>query len=382
MAGTSPPPGEDGKAPGAAGNAPGATGSAPGAAGNAPGRLMRAEMAEQPQVLRRLLDEGAAAIRETAAQIAALGPRFVLLGARGTSDNAALYAKYLIEIELGLPCGLMSMSTTTAYGARPQLRDVLLITVSQSGGSPDLAASTHAARQAGAITLAVTNNADSPLAEVSQFHIDLLAGPEKALPATKTYTAELLALYLFALGMKGDPGEPARALPDLAAEVLARRDEVRDLAGRYRFAERMVLTSRGYGYPTAKEAALKLMETSYIPALPYSGADLLHGPLAMVDNISPVIAIVTEGRGGQALRPVLDRLRGRGADLVVVGPRGGAWAARQDRVGFALPTGRLPESLQPVLEILPLQELAFDIAIARGQDPDAPRGLAKVTETR
>jgi glucosamine--fructose-6-phosphate aminotransferase (isomerizing) len=154
---------------------------------------------------------------------------------------------------------------------------------------------------------------------------------------------------------------------------------VRQLAGRYRFAERMVVTSRGYGYPTAKEAALKLMETSYIPALAYSGADLLHGPLATVDNVSPVIAVVTEGRGGQALQPVLDRLRGRRADLVVVGPRAQVAAAS---AGFALPEGRLPEALQPVLEILPLQKLAWEVAIARAQDPDAPRALAKVTETR
>jgi glucosamine--fructose-6-phosphate aminotransferase (isomerizing) len=343
-----------------------------------PGWIMWREIADQPRVLRRLLGEGAPAISEVAARIAARRPRFVLLSARGTSDNAALYAKYLIEVELGLPCGLASMSTTTAYGAAPRLDDVLLITVSQSGGSPDLSATTKAAGEAGAITLAVTNNPDSPLAEVAEFHIDLLAGPEKALPATKTYTAELLALYLFVQGLRGADGSPALVLPDLAEGVLARGEEVRQLAGRYRFAERMVVTSRGYGYPTAKEAALKLMETSYIPALAYSGADLLHGPLAMVDNISPVIAIVTEGAGGQALRPVLDRLRGRGADLVVVGPERQAAASAH---GFALPTSELSESLQPVLEILPLQRLAWEVSMARGQDPDAPRGLAKVTET-
>ncbi|NGO70714.1 SIS domain-containing protein [Streptomyces boncukensis] len=348
-----------------------------------PGQVMAAEMAEQPAVLRRVLDEGAAAIREVAERIAARNPRFVLLTARGTSDNAALYAKYLLEIQLGKPCGLTSMSTTTAYGAQPDLTDCLVITISQSGGSPDLVASTEAARAAGAITLAVTNNADSPLAAVSEFHIDVLAGAEKALPATKTYTAELLALYLFVAGLRGGAGaeaaEAAKALPELAESVLARRGEVRELAARYRFAERMVLTSRGYGYPTAKEAALKLMETSYIPALSYSGADLLHGPLAMVDNVSPVIAVVTEGKGGEALQPVLDRLRDRGADLVVIGEQ-----SEVDRAsaGFALPTAGLPEELQPIVEILPLQMLAYEVTIARGQDPDAPRSLAKVTETR
>lgn len=344
-----------------------------------PGRIMSGEMAEQPAVLRRILAEGAPKIREIAEQIAARNPRFVLLTARGTSDNAALYAKYLLEVRLGKPCGLTSMSTTTAYGAKPDLTDCLVITVSQSGGSPDLVASTESAREAGAITLAVTNNADSPLAKVSEFHIDVLAGPEKALPATKTYTAELLALYLFVEGLRGGDGSAAKVLPELADSVLARQDEVKALAARYRFAERMVLTSRGYGYPTAKEAALKLMETSYIPALSYSGADLLHGPLAMVDNISPVIAIVTEGKGGEALQPVLERLRGRGADLVVVGSQ-----AEVDKAaaGFALPTDGVAEEVQPILEILPLQMLAYEVTIARGQDPDAPRSLAKVTETR
>ncbi|MFD8076634.1 SIS domain-containing protein [Streptomyces sp. NPDC059718] len=344
-----------------------------------PGRIMSGEMAEQPAVLRRILEEGAPRIRRTAELLAARGPRFVLLTARGTSDNAALYAKYLVEVVLGKPAGLTSMSTTTAYGARPDLTDCLVVTVSQSGGSPDLVASTRAAREAGAITLAVTNNADSPLAEVSEFHIDVLAGPEKALPATKTYTAELLALYLFVEGLRGGDGNAAKVLPELAEQILARQDEVRALAARYRFAERLVLTSRGYGYPTAKEAALKLMETSYIPALSFSGADLLHGPLAMVDNVSPVIAIVTEGKGGEALQPVLDRLRGRGADLVVIGNQASVDAAS---AGFVLPTEGVAEEVQPILEILPLQMLAYEITIARGQDPDAPRALAKVTETR
>ncbi|MCQ4042853.1 SIS domain-containing protein [Streptantibioticus rubrisoli] len=344
-----------------------------------PGRIMSGEMAQQPAVLRRILDEGAPKIRKIAEQIAARNPRFVLLTARGTSDNAALYAKYLIEVLLGKPAGLTSMSTTTAYGAQPDLTDVLVITVSQSGGSPDLVASTQAARDAGAITLAVTNNADSPLAEVSEFHIDVLAGPEKALPATKTYTAELLALYLFVEGLRGGDGSAAEVLPELAQQILDRQAEVKQLAARYRFAERLVLTSRGYGYPTAKEAALKLMETSYIPALSFSGADLLHGPLAMVDNVSPVIAIVTEGKGGQALQPVLDRLRGRGADLVVIGNQAQVDAAS---AGFVLPTSGVAEEVQPILEIIPLQMLAYEVTIARGQDPDAPRALAKVTETR
>ncbi|MGQ5597297.1 SIS domain-containing protein [Streptomyces sp. ESR1.13] len=343
-----------------------------------PGQIMAREIAEQPAVLQRVLDEGAPHILGVARAIAARGPRFVLLTARGTSDNAALYAKYLVEVVLGRPAGLTSMSTTTVYGAEPDLRDCLVIAVSQSGGSPDLVASTRSAREAGAITLAVTNNAGSPLAAVSEYHIDVLAGPEKALPATKTYTAELLSLYLLVDGLRGSGGVAARVVPELASSLLARREEVRALAQRYRFAQRLVLTSRGYGYPTAREAALKLMETTYIPALAFSGADLLHGPLAMVDSASPVIAVVPDGRGGDALRPVLERLRGQGADLAVIGQRNQVDTAP---AGFVLPGG-VAEEVQPILEILPLQLLAHEVTVARGQDPDAPRALAKVTETR
>ncbi|RDG39474.1 SIS domain-containing protein [Streptomyces corynorhini] len=350
-----------------------------------PGRLMSAEVLEQPEVLRRVLQDGAPRIREVAAVIAARNPRFALLSARGTSDHAALYAKYLLEIRRGLPCGLASMSTTTAYGARPDLTGVLFVAVSQWGGSPDLVASTWAAREAGAITLAVTNNPDSSLAAVSEFHIDVLAGPERALPATKSYTASLLSLYLFVAALGGgergedhDDGRALALLPDLAERIVERRDEVRALAARYRFAERVVVTSRGYGYPTAQEAALKLMETCYLPALAFSGADLLHGPLAMIGDTSAVLAVVPDGKGGEALRPVLDRLRARGADLFVVGTRA---EAAKGSVGFALPTEGVPERLQPILEILPLHLLTYELALRRGHDPDVPRAMAKTPES-
>ncbi len=350
---------------------------APTSAPTNPGRVMAAEIAEQPAVFDRVLADGVAAISAAAAAIADRQPRFVLLTGRGTSDNAALYAKYLIEIKLGLPAGLTSMSTTTAYQARPDLRDVLVITVSQSGGSPDLVESARVARECGATTLAVTNADSSPLNEVCELSLNVLAGPERATPATKTYTAELLTLYLLIDALAGGDGQAARRLPELASALLERDEEVARLAQRYRFADRLVITSRGYSYPTASEAALKIMETSYVAAHSFSGADLVHGPLAMVDNVSPVIAVVSEGVGGKALEPVLERLRERQADLCVFGTPAAVAAAS---AGFELPAG-VAEEVSPVLEILPLQRLAHEIAIARGVDPDAPRALAKVTKT-
>jgi glucosamine--fructose-6-phosphate aminotransferase (isomerizing) len=343
--------------------------------GRIPGAVMAAEIAEQPEALRRLLVEGASAIRGVAQRIAQRRPRFVLLAARGTSDHAALYAKYLIEITLGLPAGLASPSTMTSYGSRPDLADVLWISVSQSGGSPDLVDSTTAARECGALTLAVTNASDSPLEQTSELHVGVLAGPERAVAATKSYTSELLALYLLADAWRGGDGDSARRLPDLAHEVLERGVGA-EVATRYRFVERLVVTARGYAYATAREAALKMMETSYLSAHAFSGADLMHGPLAMVDEDRPVIAVVPTGTGGVALGPVLERLRDRRADVLIVGDaQAASWAAA------AVPLPETDERVAPVLQILPLQQMAHAMAVARGYDPDAPRGLKKVTET-
>jgi glucosamine--fructose-6-phosphate aminotransferase (isomerizing) len=336
---------------------------------------MAAEIAEQPQVWRRLLTEGLDPIRAAADRIAQSAPRFAQLVARGTSDHAALYAKYLIEIKHGLPAGLVSPSTVTVYGARPDLRDVLYIAVSQSGGSPDLVRSVEVARASGALTVAVTNNAESDLAAAAEIHIDVLAGSERSVAATKSYTAELLALRL--LLSSGGDGGGAEALPELGEAVLASGEQVREVAQRYRFAQRLITTARGYSYPTAREAALKLMETSYLSAQAFSGADLLHGPLATVDPQVPVLAIVPDGAGGQAMLPVLERLAERHADVFGVGaPAALAGLAG----GIALPTG-VPDDLSPLLEILPLQQLALHLALARGGDPDQPRGLREVTET-
>ncbi len=346
-------------------------------AGSGPGHHMRSEIAEQPAVWERLLREAREPVGEAAKRLTARRPRFVLFVARGTSDHAALYAKYLVEILHSLPAGLVSPSTMTAYGARPDLRDVLMVAVSQSGGSPDLVESMQVARAQGATTVAVTNNPGSPLAQSAEIHLDVLAGPERAVAATKSYTAQLLVLYLLFDAMRGGTGAAAAALPDAGRVLLAREQEVADIAQRYRFAQRLVCTGHGYSYPTASEAALKLMETSYISAQAFSGADLMHGPLAMVDPQVPVLAVVAEGVGGQAMRPVVRRLRESRADVCCIGSPA---AVADATAGVSLPSG-VPEEVSPMLEILPCQQLALHLAVTRGGDPDSPRGLKKVTET-
>ncbi|MFY1588745.1 SIS domain-containing protein [Micromonospora sp. WMMD734] len=342
---------------------------------------MAADIAEQPAGYARLLSTGhAGAIARVAAAVAERRPRHVVFTARGTSDHAALYGAYLTEIRLGLPAGLASPSAVTVYGARPDLSDALVVGVSQSGGSPDLTEVLRTAREAGALTLAVTNAPNSPLARTAELGIDIAAGHERAVAATKTYTAELLALLLLVEGVRaGDGVLPAdqraalERLPELAERTLADDTPTR-LAPRYRFAGQLVTTGRGYAYPTAREAALKLMETSYLPALAFSGADLLHGPLAMTDPDVPVLAVVGSGPGGRSMGEVLPRLGERRADVVVVGS-----AEVEGVTRLAVP--EVDERYAPLLDILPLQRLALALALARGEDPDAPRGLKKVTAT-
>lgn len=348
-----------------------------------PGAGMAADIAEQPDGYARLLEPAhTREIARVAAEICRRQPRHVVFAARGTSDHAALYGAYLSEIRLGLSAGSASPSAITAFGARPDLSQALVIGVSQSGGSADLVEVLRTARAVGALTLAVTNNPDSPLADTAELTVDIAAGPERAVAATKTYTAELLALLLLVEGVRAGGAIPAdelcalETLPDLAAQLLADPTPT-ELAYRYRFADRMVTTGRGYGYPTAREAALKLMETSYLPALALSGADLLHGPLAMVDSDVPVLAVLGSGPGGAAMRPVLDRLVERQADVLVVGD-GAAPAPAVARIS----TPSVDERHAALLDILPLQRLALALAVTRGHDPDAPRALQKVTSTR
>jgi glucosamine--fructose-6-phosphate aminotransferase (isomerizing) len=340
-----------------------------------PGALMAAEIAEQPAVFDRVVREGATDVARVASRIAAAAPRFVLIAARGTSDHAGLYLKYLVEVGLGLPAGLASPSTVTTFGVTPHARDVLWVAVSQSGGSPDLVESTRAARAGGALTLSVTNAPGSDLDEVTDLQLHIRAGTEQAVAATKTYTATLLTLWLLVDAWRGGKGEEARSLAALAEQVVADATVV-GLADRFRFAEHMLVTGRGFSYPTAREAALKLMETSYLGAHAFSGADLLHGPLAMVDPDQPVLAALSPGAGGVAMLPVLERVRERGGDLHVVGPVDPALP----RPDVAVPA-TVPE-LAPLIEVIPFQRLALAMAVARGHDPDAPRGLSKVTRTR
>jgi glucosamine--fructose-6-phosphate aminotransferase (isomerizing) len=337
------------------------------------GERMAAEVAEQPAVFDSLVARGGD-FAEVASLIATRKPRFALLAARGSSDHAALYAKYLIEVLLQLPAGLVSPSTTTLYGARPDFTDVLYLSVSQSGGSPDLVAATEAARAQGALTVAVTNTPTSPLSDAAELSVDIGAGAELAVAATKTYSATLLSLYLLVDAIRGGAGAAVAGIGELASAALAA--PIDEAIERFRGIERVVTTGRGYSSATAAEAALKLAETSYLAARAYSGADLLHGPVAAIDESTGVVAVTSKGHGGAAMRDVVSTVRERGAAVLAVGSSAGEVPAD---LRIVLP--ETPEEIAPILEILPLQRLALALSLARGGDPDNPRGLNKVTRT-
>jgi glutamine---fructose-6-phosphate transaminase (isomerizing) len=267
------------------------------------------EIHEQPEVLATILDEEWGRVLSAARTLRNRGFRFAMLAARGTSDNAALYAKYLLEVLLGVPTALASPSTFTLYEGRMILDDVLVIGISQSGESNDILETVTRTRELGVSTLAITNNEESSLARAAEIHFYLHAGEEQSVAATKTYTAQLLLLYLLVAALEEEEsGADVRHLPDQARSVLA---EGRwENTARYRYAEHLVVSSRGYNFATAKEAALKLMEATYVVAQGFSAADLMHGPIAMIGRDFPVVALVPPGRARPGVEELVEELAG------------------------------------------------------------------------
>jgi glucosamine--fructose-6-phosphate aminotransferase (isomerizing) len=338
---------------------------------------MYTEIREQPEVLERILNEGWTEVQSAARTLREEGLRWVMIAARGTSDNAALYAKYLFEALLGVPAALASPSAFTLYESRMNLEEVLVVGISQSGESQDVLETVRRSGELGASTLAVTNNEDSSMAEVAQHHFFLRAGKEESVAATKTYTAELLVLYLLVSALKGEVSlrDEVRELPGLLRDALEAKWEG---AERYRYAEYMVVTSRGYNLATAEEAALKLMETTYIVAQAFSAADLRHGPIAMIGRDFPVVVVAPPGKVQQDLRSLAENLKERGAEFVAIS--GDNFILENASAKFEIPA-QCPEELSPILYAVPIQLFAENLARLKGLDPDSPRGLSKVTET-
>lgn len=339
------------------------------------------EIHEQPAVLEMMLREEETTIRQLVSQIQQREINYVLIAARGTSDNAGRYANYLMGAFNGLPVALATPSLYTIYKRPPRLKNALVIGISQSGKSPDIVGVVEDAKQQGALTVAITNFGDSDLARQADFVVGLHAGVEKSIAATKTYTSELMAIAMLGAHLAGDVQmqEALKRVPEAAAKVLTVAPTVAAAAERYRYMNACVVIGRGYNYASAFELALKLKELTYTIAEPYSSADFLHGPLALIENGFPVIVVAPTGAMLPEIGDFLQVLRQREAEPVVISDDAATLAL--GRVALPLHAS-LPEWLSPLTAILPGQLLAMYLAHARDYDPDHPRGLKKVTETR
>jgi glucosamine--fructose-6-phosphate aminotransferase (isomerizing) len=341
---------------------------------------LRAEILEQPEVLSRLLDSQEATVKEIASRVRKLNIDYVFLAARGTSDHAGLYAKYLWGAFNKLPVALATPSLFTLYEQPPSLRDSLVVAISQSGQSPDIVGVLAEGRRQGRPTLAITNALDSPLAQEADFVIDIQAGQEIAVAATKTYTASLMAIAMLSAALQGDPArwQSLSAVPGWTRQVLELEGSIERIAPRYRFMQQCVVLGRGYNYSTAFEWAIKLKELTYVMAEPYSSADFMHGPIAMVEQGFPVMAVAPGGMVFESMLDLLARLRSELVDMMVISdqPR----ALELAHSPLPLPAG-IPEWLTPIVSIVPAQLLAYYLTRAKGFDTEAPRSIHKVTET-
>lgn len=338
------------------------------------------EIRSQPEVLKRLLEnieEIRGVVREMRKQKAA----FIFLAARGSSDNAGLYAKYLWGSANRLPLALAAPSLYSIYKESPRLSKCMVVGISQSGQSPDIVSVIKEGKKQGVMTLAITNDVNSPLANESDVVIDLLADQEKAVAATKTYTAELMTIALISALLNDDGArlEALHRVPDTISEALKLENEIIRITERYRFMKHCVVLGRGYNFATAFEWSLKLKELAYVAAEPYSTADFKHGPVAIVTQGFPVLAIAPGGLAFDNVLETLSALRKEvQADLLVISNQEQALTLSNSPI--RLPED-LPEWLSPLVAIIPAQLFSYHLTRVKGFDTENPRGLAKVTLT-
>jgi len=342
---------------------------------------LKNEIFEQPAVLERLLRSRWEFISEIAATVRQRQVRSIFVAARGSSDNAALYGKYLWGNLNQLPVALAAPSLFTKYDTPPRLGDSLVVGISQSGESPDIVSVLKEGRRQGALTLAITNEPTSPLAAEAELTLDTGAGEEQAVAATKTYTAQLAAIAMLGAAMGNDAERRAvlDRLPDFVREALQLDDIIREAAARFRGMDRCVVLGRGFNYATACEWALKLKELTYIAAEPYSSADFKHGPAAMVSADFPVLAIATKGKVLDDVASLLQSLsKEQKALLLVISNHDSALDLSSAPI--RLPAD-LPEWLSPVVSIIPAQLFCYHLTRTKGFDTEKPRQISKVTRT-
>lgn len=339
------------------------------------------EIFEQPDVLQHLLEAQSDNISSIARAIRQNDVKYIFLAARGTSDHAGLYAKYLLGTFNRLPIALAAPSIFSMYHQPPDLSDSLVLGISQSGQSPDIVSVLAEGRRQGVPTLAITNAPGSPLAKAAEFVIDICAGAEEAVAATKTYTAQLMAIAMLSVSLSEDRAcsEALRDVPGYIRQVLEMNGALQRAVERFAYMTQCVVLGRGYNYATAFEWSLKLKELTYVVAEPYSSADFQHGPIAIVEHRFPILAVMPEGAVYDDLFAILHQLKAKhDVELVVVSNR--AEALELANTPLPLPAA-LPEWISPLVSIVPAQLFCYHLTRVKGFDAEKPRGLKKVTET-
>jgi glucosamine--fructose-6-phosphate aminotransferase (isomerizing) len=339
------------------------------------------EIHEQPDWVERAIESERGNVSALAAAMRENDVRFIVIAARGTSDHAATYAKYLFEIGTQMPVALTAPSVFTLYDARLNLGNTLVLGISQSGQGTDVVQVLSSARASGALTACITNSAESPITRVSDHVLLCHAGEEKAIAATKTYTTALAVVALL-VGMLSDNRDllnQLNVMPERMRDTLQMEEAVSHAVERYRYMQECAVLARGVNQATALETALKMTETSYIVAKPYSAADFLHGPIAMVEEGFPCFLFAPAGRAFASMLELALKIRERRGEMVIISHEPDI--LQMATVPLEMPAA-VDELLSPLACILPGQLFAYYLARTRGGDPDHPRGLKKVTLTR
>jgi glucosamine--fructose-6-phosphate aminotransferase (isomerizing) len=336
---------------------------------------MKAEILSVPAVVAAQIDSSLAAYLALGERLAALDPNLVVTSARGSSDHAATYFKYLVEMRLGVPVASIGPSVSSIYGTRWKLQKTPVMAISQSGGSDDLRLFMEAARQAGAVGISLTNDRNSPLAKATETVLDMSAGPELAVAATKTYIASLVALAAIVAGWSGDQAmvQALRTLPDDLGKAL--ECNWTPALETFQAPGNVFVTARGPGLGIANEAALKLKETCLMPAEAFSAAELIHGPLALSGKSMTALAFLSDDAGRAGTENAVSRLRETGSTVFTVDSKTVG--------GQILPSVKTGHSLlDPIAQILSFYRFVEELSVSLGLDPDAPQHLNKVTVTR
>lgn len=340
------------------------------------------EILEQPIALKKCRDYNKDNIKYIVESLEQQNISFVVIAARGTSDHAGVYGKYIIEYALGIPVALSAPSIFTTYNKNLKQKNTLVIGISQSGEAADVLEVIKSANNNGAVTIGITNNADSPLANEAGFHLFCNAGTEKSVAATKTFTAEmyLIANLVAEWSNSEDIKKDLAVIPENISLMLETSSiNIKNKVERYRYINECFVLTRGINYPIALESALKIQETSYVRAKAYSTSDFYHGPFAMIEKDMPVIIYAPTGPAFNDIVEMIKKLRESQAEILVV-------SNNKDIIGLSNCFFEIPETtndvISPFYNIVIAQLFACYLALSKGLNPDSPRGLKKVTITK